>query len=106
MKELLKLTVATAATGNFRDRLIYYYYYTFSGFRVQATRKLRLQGYHLPSMQIPETLPPVTRNMIKFEASSVRDLRRQYTAFANYLGVKSDNGYGGDGNEDISFQGK
>ena len=106
LKELLRLTVATAATGNFRDRLIYYYYYTFSGFRVQATRNLRLEGYHLPSMKVPETLPPVTRDMLNFKASSVKDLRRQYTAFANYLGVKSDNGYGGDGNEDISFQAK
>ena len=106
LKELLKLTVATAGTGNFRDRLMYYYYRTYSGYRLQVTRKLRLEGYHLPSMMVPETLPPVTRDMINFKAASVRDLKRQYTAFANYLGIMSDNGYGGDGNEEITFQGK
>lgn len=106
LKELLKLTVATAGTGNFRDRLMYYYYSTYSGYRLQVTRKLRLEGYHLPSMMVPETLPPVTRDMIEFDAESVRDLKRQYTAFADYLGIMTDNGYGGDGNEDITFQKK
>jgi hypothetical protein len=85
---------------------MYYYYRTYSGYRLQVTRKLRLEGYHLPSMMVPETLPPVTRDMIEFDAESVRDLKRQYTAFADYLGIMTDNGYGGDGNEDITFQGK
>lgn len=106
LKELLRLTVATGGTGNFRDRLMYYYYTTYSGYRLQVKRKLKLEGYHLPSMMIPETLPPVTRDMVKFKAASVRDLKRQYTEFANYLGVTSNNGYGGDGNEEITYQGR
>ena len=85
---------------------MYYYYTTYSGYRLQVKRKLKLEGYHLPSMMIPETLPPVTRDMVKFKAASVRDLKRQYTEFANYLGVTSNNGYGGDGNEEITYQGR
>ena len=106
LRELLRITVATAGTGNFRDRFIYYYYTTYSGYRLQATRKLRLEGCHLPSMMVPETMPPVTRDMVKFEASSKRELNEKYTAFANYLGITSNNGFGGDGNEDITFQSK
>lgn len=106
LKELLKITVATEGTGNFRDRLMYYYYTTYSGTRIQAKRKLKLQGYHLPAMMLPETLPPVTRNMIKFKPTSLREQREMYTAFANYLGIKTNNGYNGDGNEQIMFQGK
>jgi hypothetical protein len=57
-------------------------------------------------MMVPETMPPVTRDMVKFKASSKRELNEKYTAFANYLGITSNNGFGGDGNEDITFQGK
>ena len=106
LKELLKITVTTAKTGNFRDRFMYYYYTTYTGYRLQAKRNLKLEGCHLPSMMIPETLPPVTRDMVRFKASSMKELRGMYTAFANYLGVTSDNGYGGDGNEDITYMGR
>ena len=106
LKELLRIIVSAEGKGNFRNRLIYYNYTTYSGYKVQAKRKLKLKGYHLPSMMVPKILPPVTRDMVKFEASSVRDLKRQYTAFANYLGITSNNGYGGDGNEEIMFSGR
>lgn len=106
LKELLRIIVSAEGKGNFRDRLIYYNYTTYSGYKVQVKRKLRLEGYHLPSMMVPETLPPVTRDMVKFKATSVRDLKRKYTAFANYLGITSNNGYGGDGNEDITYSGR
>ena len=96
LKDILNILIATQETGNFRDRYIYYYYRTYSKFQIESMRKLRLEGYHLPSIRMTGPIPYVTRDMLTFDASSDRALKRQYDALADYFGIVTNDGYGSD----------
>ena len=101
LRDVLSVIVSTGATGNFRDRFIYYYYWLTPDNRLRGRRRLRLEGYHLPAMLLPENVPMITRDMLVFDAVSSQDLKNKYTDFANYFGIVSHNGFRENENKDM-----
>lgn len=102
LEDVISVWLSAEKTGNFRKRYLYYSYTTYSGTKAQRKRMFSYTGYHLPSITLPESVPDLPADLLNSSVSTQKERTNKNISIANYVGITCNDGFGGNGNRDLS----